>query len=72
MNNKIRLFTPGPVTMSTRTLAMNSAFQASTSSLSCPIEGGVPYYHSFYAEIADVIERFLFDVGIIERPDARP
>ena len=24
------------------------------------------YYHSFYAEIADVIERFLFDVGIIE------
>ena len=30
------------------------------------------YYHSFYAEIADVIERFLFDVGIIERPDARP
>ena len=29
------------------------------------------YYHSFYAEIADVIERFLFDVGIIERPDAR-
>ena len=30
------------------------------------------YYHSFYAEIADVIERFLFDVGIIERPDTRP
>ena len=29
------------------------------------------YYHSFYAEIADVIERFLFDVSIIERPDAR-
>ena len=27
------------------------------------------YYHSFYAEIADVIERFFFDVGIIERPD---
>ena len=24
------------------------------------------YYHSFYAEIADMIERFLFDVGIIE------
>ena len=30
------------------------------------------YYHSFYAEIADVIERFFFDVGIMERPDARP
>ena len=30
------------------------------------------YYHSFYAEIADVIERFFFDVGIIETPDARP
>ena len=30
------------------------------------------YYHSFYAEIADVIERFLFDVGIMDRPDARP
>ena len=30
------------------------------------------YYHSFYAEIADVIERFLFDVGIMEQPDARP
>ena len=29
------------------------------------------YYHSFYAEIADVIERFFFDVGILERPDAR-
>ena len=28
------------------------------------------YYHSFYAEIADVIERFFFDVGILERPDA--
>ena len=28
------------------------------------------YYHSFYAEIADVIERFFFDVGIIEKPDA--
>ena len=23
------------------------------------------YYHSFYAEIADVIERFFFDVGIL-------
>ena len=30
------------------------------------------YYHSFYAEIADVIERFLFDVGIMEQPDTRP
>ena len=27
------------------------------------------YYHSFYAEIADVIERFFFDVGIMERPN---
>ena len=26
------------------------------------------YYHSFYAEIADVIERFFYDVGIIDRP----
>ena len=26
------------------------------------------YYHSFYAEIADVIERFFFDVQIIEKP----
>ena len=30
------------------------------------------YYHSFYAEIADVIERFFFDVGILELPDAMP
>ena len=30
------------------------------------------YYHSFYAEIADVIERFFFDVGIIERPEDHP
>ena len=30
------------------------------------------YYHSFYAEIADVIERFFFDVGILERPDTHP
>ena len=30
------------------------------------------YYHSFYAEIADVIERFFFDVGIMEVPDVRP
>lgn len=27
------------------------------------------YYHSFYAEIADVIERFFYDVDILERPD---
>jgi len=30
------------------------------------------YYHSFYAEIADVIERFFFDVGIMELPDSHP
>ena len=24
------------------------------------------YYHSFYAEVADVIERFFYDVNIIE------
>ena len=30
------------------------------------------YYHSFYAEIADVIERFFFDVGIMEMPDTKP
>ena len=30
------------------------------------------YYHSFYAEIADVIERFFFDVGIIKRPESNP
>ena len=30
------------------------------------------YYHSFYAEIADVIERFFFDVGILERPEPMP
>ena len=30
------------------------------------------YYHSFYAEIADVIERFFFDVGILERPEVHP
>ena len=30
------------------------------------------YYHSFYAEIADVIERFFFDVGILVRPDMNP
>ena len=26
------------------------------------------YYHSFYAEIADVIKSFFFDVGIMENP----
>ncbi len=30
------------------------------------------YYHSFYAEIADVIERFFYDVGIVSRPDEMP
>ena len=30
------------------------------------------YYHSFYAEIADVIERFFFDVGIMELPEKHP
>jgi len=30
------------------------------------------YYHSFYAEIADVIERFFYDVGIVERPAEHP
>ena len=30
------------------------------------------YYHSFYAEIADVIERFFFEVGIMERPETMP
>ena len=28
------------------------------------------YYHSFYAEIADVIERFFYDVNIIEKPSS--
>ena len=27
------------------------------------------YYHSFYAEVADVIQRFFYDVNIIEKPD---
>ena len=27
------------------------------------------YYHSFYAEIADVIERFFYDVNILKKPD---
>ena len=27
------------------------------------------YYHSFYAEVGDVIERFFYDVNIIEKPD---
>ena len=26
------------------------------------------YYHSFYAEIADVIERFFYDVNIMDKP----
>ena len=30
------------------------------------------YYHSFYAEIADVIERFFFDVGVLKRPESKP
>jgi ribonucleoside-diphosphate reductase alpha chain len=30
------------------------------------------YYHSFYAEIADVIERFFYDVKIVARPDEMP
>ena len=30
------------------------------------------YYHSFYAEIADVIERFFYDVGIVEKPVQHP
>tara|TARA_Y100000994_G_scaffold109895_1_gene90289 strand:+ start:1848 stop:2483 length:636 start_codon:yes stop_codon:yes gene_type:complete len=27
------------------------------------------YYHSFYAEVADVIERFFYEVNIIENPN---
>ena len=30
------------------------------------------YYHSFYSEIADVIERFFYDVKIIEKPSESP
>ena len=30
------------------------------------------YMHSFYAEVADVIEQFFFDVGIIEKPHVLP
>ena len=30
------------------------------------------YYHSFYAEIADVIERFFYDVGIVAKPTKMP
>ena len=30
------------------------------------------YYHSFYSEIADVIERFFYDVKIIEKPTDSP
>ena len=29
------------------------------------------YYHSFYSEIADVIERFFYDVKIIEQPEKK-
>ena len=28
------------------------------------------YYHSFYAEIADVIDRFFYDVNILEKPNS--
>ena len=28
------------------------------------------YYHSFYSEIADVIERFFYDVKIIDKPNS--
>ena len=28
------------------------------------------YYHSFYAEIADVIERFFYDVQILDKPNS--
>ena len=28
------------------------------------------YYHSFYAEVADVIERFFYEVNIIEKPNS--
>ena len=27
------------------------------------------YYHSFYAEVAHIIERFFYDVGILEKKD---
>ena len=30
------------------------------------------YLHSFYAEVADVIEQFFFDVGILEKPELHP
>ena len=30
------------------------------------------YYHSFYSEIADVIERFFYDVQIIDKPQTTP
>ena len=30
------------------------------------------YFHSFYAEVAHVIEQFFFDVGILEKPDVHP
>ena len=28
--------------------------------------------HSFYAEVADVIEQFFFDVGILEKTEILP
>ena len=30
------------------------------------------YYHSFYGEIAEVIERFFFEVNILEKPVVHP
>ncbi|MAJ44804.1 MAG: hypothetical protein CMF96_08715 [Candidatus Marinimicrobia bacterium] len=30
------------------------------------------YYHSFYGEIAEVIERFFFDVKILDKPNKHP
>ena len=30
------------------------------------------YYHSFYAEVAETIERFFYDVGIIKKDNSEP
>ena len=30
------------------------------------------YVHSFYAEIGDVIEKFFYDVGILDKPEEHP
>ena len=30
------------------------------------------YIHSFYAEIGDVIEKFFYDVGILDKPTEHP